>query len=377
MKRILIIRPSALGDVCRTVPVLVSLRRAWPGATIDWVVRDSFAEAIAGHPALDNVIEFPRRHFSQWWRNFAVAEDLLEWIARLREQRYDLVVDCQGLGRSGLIALLSGARLRVGPADAREFAWLGYNTRVSLPQQCHTVDAMLGLLQPLGVPAVPDMRLYPPPEAQHRWENRLSTLAGSSETTEAPHPYAVLAPTSRWMSKRWPLEQWTELIKPLLDRGFHRIVLIGAPYERAQLDGLFAAIEQLPWKDRVIDMVGNTTIGETMAIIEGAALLVANDSAPLHIAVGVNTPLVGLFGPTDPKLVGPYGCDDAVVRSPQASTSDVHYRDRRISNGLMRLITVEQVLERVDEVCAARQERAGRIGPSIASSRAVSGSAAG
>src|SRR6266550_79225 len=95
-ERILIVRPSALGDVCRTVPVLASLKQGFPNAAIDWLVQDSFADAVRAHPDLNAVIEFPRTRFAAWWRP-SVAADVARWLHGLGRAKYDLVLDCQGL----------------------------------------------------------------------------------------------------------------------------------------------------------------------------------------------------------------------------------------------------------------------------------------
>jgi ADP-heptose:LPS heptosyltransferase len=323
-QRILIVRPSALGDVCRTVPVLAGLRRAYPDAIIDWVVRDAFADAIAAHPALDH----------------AAARSAWRWFGDLRRRGYDLVLDCQGLGRSGLITWATRARARVGFRAAREFAWLGYNVRVAA-NGVHTVDAMLGLLQQLRVDVEPDMRLYTSPECRTWWTQR-RTDAGF-----AGRPYAVLAPTARWLSKRWPIDRWRALIGPLRERGYERVVVIGAPGEEHQVAGVDAAADA----PAVLNLVGATSVGQTMAAIEQASIVIANDSAPLHMAIGFDRPCVALFGPTDPALVGPYRRPEAIVRRfDPAPYGRVNYRAQRLGDALMREIRVEDVIERVDAV---------------------------
>jgi lipopolysaccharide heptosyltransferase I len=333
---ILIIRPSALGDVCRTVPVLVSLRRAFPEARIDWVVQDSFADAIRAHPDLNGVIPFPRGRFARWWRPRVWAE-LAGWLRRLRRRRYDLVIDCQGLSRSGLMTLVTGARRRVGLRGAREFGWLGYNLARRTEPGLHTVDEMLSLVELLAVPAVRCLRLYVPEADRHWWQE--ARPAGR---------YAVLAPTSRWVSKRWPAARWRDLIDPLLERGFDSVVLIGAPGEVEQVMEVCPAVE---CDERRVNLAGRTTVGQTMAIVERADLVIANDSAPLHMAVGLASPCVGLFGPTDPARVGPYGRPESVIRAPlEPRDQVVGFKDRQLGDRLMRRITMDDVLERVDRV---------------------------
>ncbi len=356
-QRILIVRPSALGDVCRTVPVLATLRRAWPGADIDWVVQSEFAPAIAAHPALRAPVLFPRHEFGRWWHSPAAARSLARWFSDLRRCRYDLVVDCQGLGRSGLITWMTRAPRRVGLRSARELAWLGYNVRHRPPPSIHAVDRMMSILVAEGLEPVYDMRLHAPAGDASWWAERRASLIGSAAT------YAVLAPTSRWASKRWPVPSWSALAAALRRRGFERLVLIGAPGERDQVATIAAG-------EGTADLVGRITLGQTMAVIAGAGLVVANDSAPLHMAVGFARPCVGLFGPTDPARVGPYGRPEAVVCAAKPpgprSAGRVHFKDRRLGDALMRLIEPAAVLERIDSITAALQ----RPAPQLVSRRA-------
>lgn len=344
--RILIVRPSALGDVCRTVPVLASLREAFPEARIDWVVRDGYAAAIAAHPDLDEAIPFPRARFARWWRSPRVAAEVRGWLRDIGRRRYDLVLDCQGLGRSGLITRATRAPRRLGPSNAREFAWVGYTERVDVAHRCHTVDRMLALVEAAGAPARPDLSLHVPGTDRDWWSDR------RARETDHGSAYAVLAPTARWASKRWPIERWIELLPVLRERGHERAVVIGAPGEEDQ-------VRPLANQTGVIDLVGQTTVGQTMAVVASAGVVVANDSAPLHMAVGFDRPLVALFGPTDPAAVGPYGCDDWVVRAPPPAGSSVNYRAASTGDELMRAITVGAVTERLAAALAVpRREEA-------------------
>ncbi len=342
-QRILMIRPSALGDVCRTVPVLVSLRKAWPDATIDWVVQDAFVEAVAAHPDLDGAIPFPRGNLAKWWRNPRVAGRAVRWFDGLRRGSYDLVIDCQGLGRSGLMTFATRARHRVGHQMAREFAWLAYNHRIGSRRpkhQQHTVDAMLELVDAVGVEVNREMSLYVPADSAAWWGTQATGLGLRGR-------FAVLAPSSRWLSKRWPVDRWTDLLGPLTARGFDRAVLLAAPGEESQLGPLLELADR---DERLVSLVGQTTIGQTMAVIDAAGLLVANDSAPLHMAVGLSTPSVGLFGPTDPAVVGPCEQPMHIVQADEArrQLGAVHFKDARIGDALMRLISVDDVLAAID-----------------------------
>jgi heptosyltransferase-1 len=346
--RILIIRPSALGDVSRTVPVLASLRGAFPRAAIDWVVQDGFEDAVRAHPMLDGLVCFPRKEFAGWWHKPSVARAVLRWARGLAVARYDMVFDCQGLGRSGVMAWATRAPKRVGLRSAREGAWLFYNRRHPPSPSPHTVDEMLWLLECEGIEPVRDLRLYVHGGDEAWWNDRRHALS-------LDQPYAVMAPTSRWISKRWPIEWWSELLAPLRDHGIERAVVIGAPGEREQVTALIES-------SRVIDLVGASTVGQTMAVVRDAALVIANDSAPLHMAIGFDTPAIGLYGPTDPDRVGPYtkgnvGRSCAVLRAHMPKTGErINFRSDSLGDSLMRKITPAMVIGQIDGVLAASEQ---------------------
>jgi heptosyltransferase I len=337
---ILIIRPSALGDVCRSVPLAVSLRASFPSAHIAWVVQDSFVEAVVAHPAVDEVIAFPRNRWKRWWRPACLGE-IRTWVAGLRG-RFALVIDAQGLGRSGLIARATGAPRRVGFADAREGGWLGINERHRV-SAVHTVDRMLGLLEAAGIPPVHDLRLHLRAEDRVWWD-------AERVARGIPARYAVFAPTSRWTTKDWPAERWRGLVAPMLERGVDAVLFLGT---RGESDRVQASMPTEPsLASRVVNLAGATGVGQSMAVIAGAELVVANDSAPLHIAVGFDRRLIALFGPTDPALVGPYRREQSVLRAPAAASFRGSYRDRSLGDALMRLITVDDVIRAIEAGCA-------------------------
>jgi lipopolysaccharide heptosyltransferase I len=335
-ERILIIRPSALGDVCRSVPVLVSLRRALPEARIDWLVQSEFIDAIRAHPDLSNAVPFARRDLSLGRLHTGQARrKLRELIRSLREPGYDLVLDCQGLARSGLLARLTGARTRVGHADARELAWLLYNTRVRPSGATHTVDRMLDLVRAIDVPVVDDMRLYAPPDRHDEIPDNLRDAAP-----------LVIAPTSRWPGKRWPIERFAEVTRWVLDRTAHTIAIVGASSERDQCAPL---TDEFAGHARVTDLIGTTSIGGLMHLISASSAVLANDSAALHMAVGYNKPVVALFGPTDTRKVGPYQRDDSVVQH-VSDLRGISHKHQDAGLELMRRITVDEVVERLQPV---------------------------
>jgi len=351
--RILLIRPSALGDVCRTVPVLASLRARWPEARIDWLVNDAFAPVIESHPALTTAVHFPRKRFGKW-HSPAAMRGLNRWMRGLRATEYDLVLDCQGLFRSGWISFRTGAATRVGYANAAEFGWLGYNTKLNVDRSMHTVDRMLALLEPIGVPVIDDMRLYSS-EADRATIDGILGAPGDR--------LAVLAPTSRWDAKRWPADRFAQLANSILEHDqADRIAIVGAPGEEPQCAPVTALAQT---DDRVIDLVGRCAVGELLAVIERSSLVVANDSAALHIAVGFDRPIVALFGPTHVSLVGPYQREDCVVQKIEPGDT-LDHKNEALGSTIMARITLDDATAAVERALASNQpakEHAGEPAP--------------
>ena len=337
--RVLIVRPSALGDVCRTVPAVASLRRALPDARIDWMVREAFADAVRHHTALDNVVIFPRARFGALWRSPTVLTEAVAWARRLARQRYDIVIDLQGLFRSGLFTRLTRSPQRIGFSNAREVAWLGYNRRYWIDPNVHTVDRMLGLLEAHGYPIEHDTRLYVGEEDQQWLDDR---LGGGGEPAV---PYTCLAPMARWQCKCWPLQRYIEIGRRLLADGIggERLIVIAAPDERQYIEPLLDAFRD---DDRVT--CPTTTVGQMMAVVANSRLLVSNDSAPLHMAVGFDRPIVAIFGPTDPALAGPYRRLECVVQPEGIQPRDMrNYRHLRSDQRLISKVPVDAVWDRI------------------------------
>ena len=236
-----------------------------------------------------------------------------------------------------MFARLTGAARRVGPADAREGGWIFYTERHGPGGASHSVDRMLEVLRGAGVPPIVDTRLYPGEAAR-------AALARDREL--AGRRYAILAPTSRWPGKRWPIERFASLAPQLLARGYERVVIVGSRTEREQCEPLLHLAASDP---RVVDRVGSTSIAELMAMIEHASLVVANDSAVLHMSVGLARPLIALYGPTDTATVGPYGRRDDVLQHVQPGERFDH-KDRAHGESLMRRIEVDEVVSRVDRL---------------------------
>jgi lipopolysaccharide heptosyltransferase I len=306
VERILIIKPSSLGDIVHALPVLAGLRERYPQAHISWLVAGGFAGLLRDHPMLDDVIPFDRRRFGRMWWNPRAHLDFWRFVRELRRRRFDLVVDLQGLFRSGFLARATGAAQRIGLADARETAWIFYSRRARCPADArHAVERNCAVADLLG------LRVRPP---RFPLEASPAAIAGVREllreTTgdEVPHFIAVL-PGARWPSKLWPPQRFAELIDRLHAEGRPRGVLLGAAEDRAVAGAIVESAKCPP-----INLVGRTTLPQLVAALALADLVVAHDSGPMHVAAALGRPIVAIFGPTDPGRTGPYAADVRIMQ---------------------------------------------------------------
>ncbi len=297
-RRILIIKPSSLGDIVHALPTLSALRARFPKASISWLVKREWADLLHRVERLDRV--------------WPVRPGLYGWLAEvraLRAARFDLVVDLQGLFRSGIMAWLAGSPVRVGLANAREGSpWL-YTHRVGMPDaDMHAIDRYLLVARALGatVPAKPVYALRSS-IADHDRVARLRQTKGLS----GDRPWIAMAVSARWPTKRWPAASFAETADRVQQERLGRVALIGGPDDRAVADEVMRAM-----KTDAADLVGACGGGLLPALLQTAALLVSNDSGPMHVAAAVGTPVVALFGPTSPLRTGPYGQRHLVLRNP-------------------------------------------------------------
>jgi lipopolysaccharide heptosyltransferase I len=294
-ERILIVKPSAIGDIVHALPVLNLIRRRWPAAHISWLVTPACAALVEGHPQIDQVLCFDRKGMSRAWRSPIAALKLLGLHDDMRSQNVDLVVDLQGLFRSGWFAGQTRSPLRVGFANAREFGWLFYTHRVESSWEDHAVDRYLCIAEALGLD-ISRVEFHFAVNDRDRAEIRL--LLSDSE------PYAVLLPGANWDTKRWPPERFAALVEPIRERFGLRCVVAGGP-------GDCELAAKIPGAQ---DLTGKTNLRQLIALLEGAKLVIAGDTGPMHIAAALGKPLVTMYGPTDPILTGPFGRLDTVIR---------------------------------------------------------------
>jgi lipopolysaccharide heptosyltransferase I len=334
VSRILIVRLSALGDIVHALPVLFAIKRWRPSVSVDWLVEENYAPVLALVPELDRriIVRAKLGGVSQAAITFSRGLGYLRAVSFLRAQRYDVALDLQGLIKSAVWARASGATRVIGFArdHLRESqAAVFYSEAVSPPKAGHVIDKNLAVLDPLDVPAGP-MTL------------KLQATA-SSEVTAAigaaggRRRFIVLNPGAAWPNKRWPADRFGAVAAALYQRTRFRSVITWGPPERALAESVVAA------SGGTAVLAPATSVADLAVLLRDAALAVAGDTGPLHIAAAMGTPLVGLYGPTWPERNGPWDPRDRVIS--RADTCVCHHKRQCVRGApCINEITVEEVV---------------------------------
>ncbi len=275
-RRILVIQTAFLGDLLLTTPLFRALRDKFPEAYIAALAIPTTAAILENLPELDRVLVHDKKSGG--------VKELIRILKAVRREKFDTVISPHRSTRSTLIALYSGARIRVGYKE-NELSFF-YNRRIVRPMQLHEAERILALLQPLGGSEEnprPHLAVSPDEQAYVR------ELMGEA-------PYALVSPGSAWVTKRWPSEHFGEVVSRLEERGY-RVAIIGGPGDREAAEETAEKVSAA-----VPNLAGKTTLRQMAALIAEAGLLVCNDSAPVHVASAFDTPTIAIFGPTTPEM---------------------------------------------------------------------------
>ena len=326
--RVLVVQSGFLGDVVLTTPLVTALRRRFPEAELAMLVTPAAAPLLAGRTALDRV-EVDDKHGAE--RGLA---GLAALARRLAARRYTLAIAAHKSWRTGLALRAAGIPRRIGFAEAPAAAL--YTDRVPRPLGLHDRDRMLALLDPLGG-AAGDRRPWVAPSAAA--EAQAAALLGP--LAAAGRPLAGICPGSMWRTKRWPAHAYGALVRRLEEAGW-RCVLLGAPGERALTAAVRAAAG-----GQGLDLAGATDVGVLAALLARMAVVVTNDSAPMHVATAVGVPQVAVFCATVPAQgYGPLGERALVVEKDLACRPCGRHGGTRCPRGTddcMELVEVAEV----------------------------------
>lgn len=278
-----IVKPSSLGDIVHTLPAVAALRKTLPQARLRWLINTEWMPLLEGSPLVDEVVAFPRKTFRGVGGILRAGRWLKDW-RNLARERPELVVDFQGLLRSGISSWRRGGDWVVGLSDAREGAGWFHQEVVEVDAEAHAVDRYLAVPRALGA-AVPSVEEVNFPLAAGRqpagWHD-------GAEEAVVMHPY------SRGEGKSLGQEALNALLEGLAPL---RVILVGVA------DG---AAARLSWPGHVTNWINQTSLAELLWCLRAARWVVSVDSGPMHMAAAVNANTLGLHTWTDPRKVGPY-----------------------------------------------------------------------
>jgi lipopolysaccharide heptosyltransferase I len=339
--RILIVKLGSIGDIVHTLPALDAIRKALPHSEISWVVEQSTSEILRDNPLIDRLIEVDTKALRRGLMSGETLRAPRQQLRRLRASAFDVAIDFQGLLKSASIARLSGARRVFGytreglrePASA-----LFLSKRVHVPKKTHVIFKALQLVQGalgIAVPSDPAELNFPIgiPDRDH--------LAASTEIERIKSPYAILNPGGGWPTKLWSPQRFGQLADALWSNfGLESLITYGPGEEQlaqSVIEGSRAG------KARTV----NLSLKGFFALAQHAKIYVGGDTGPTHLAVAANTPIVGLFGPTEWWRNGsPRPADICVERTDIDCRVDCHRRS--CSKWICMDIEVERLLKAVD-----------------------------
>jgi heptosyltransferase-1 len=361
--RLLVVRLGAMGDILHALPAVTALRRAHPSWRIDWALEprwwpllsaepedaDPGAGRSAARPVVDRMFRVPTKAWGKRPLRRRTWHEIGALIGALRAVRYDAVLDLQGAIRSGAVARLSGCGRIVGAAEPWEgpAKWL-YSERVRTAGQ-HVIEQNVELAASVaGDLLAPSLPVLPVDFAAEDWCDALPEL---KEAQWRGRPVLLIHPGAGWGAKRWPADRYGAVAAAFAGRG--GVVLVNAaPGE----EGLAEAVVTAAGGDGRVSAV-SCSLPELMALTRRVSVVIGGDTGPLHLACALSKPVVGIYGPTDPRRNGPYGTRFRVLRNPESRTD--HARAQEPEVGLLTILPDTVLAAMIELLLEDRQARRG------------------
>ena len=341
--KILIVKLSAIGDVIHTLPALNAIRKKYPDARITWLVEEAAADLVVGHRALDRVIVSKRK---RWLKNPHRAEtlpDICKFLRELRDTRYDLILDFQGLLKSGiLIALAKGGR-KIGfdkGMEHHEHSYIFLNERVPpVDMEVHALTRGMMLLESIGIQSREVVFNLPVSDQDRNIANDLLMQHGI-KTLEL---LVAINPMAKWETKLWDNLKFSNLADRLIEQANADVIFTGSQEDSEAIEDIISKM-----KSEAANLSGKTDLKTLAVLYEKASIVVSTDTGPMHLAAAIGTPVVALFGPTAPWRTGPFGASHKITRANLECSPCFKRQCNTID--CMKQISVEQVMDAVNSI---------------------------
>ena len=291
-RKILIIKPSALGDIVHTLPFLAAVHNRFPEAEIHWVVARGLHRFLEGHPMITKLWIMDKDIWKKISRLHKSVPEIIHFGRALAAERFDISIDLSGLLRSGLITWAAGANERLGFSDSDEGSPLFYTHKIRGGTNIHAIDRYLKLARLMGCDV-------------SKVEHPMPPIVGKiSENSFLSEQFCIIAPSAGKEANKWPAERFGQLAAGLPIRS----VVISNRADAPVVDEVVAASG-----GKAISMAGKTGLKELAALISRAEFFISNDTGPMHIAAALGIPVFAIFGPANPVRTGPYGCNHTII----------------------------------------------------------------
>jgi len=346
---ILIIKLSAIGDVVHSLPFLEVLKDRFPSSRIDWVVEEDAAGIVEGHSGVDQLIVFPRK---SWIKKFIrngeysnVGKEVANFLKELKKEKYDIVVDLQGLFKSGILTFIARGKRKIALNGGREASFIFINERVAIPDpDIHALERYLCVARYLGATDLDWNGQIPINNTDKRYVNYLLKKIGSNKTLVAVNPMA------KWETKLWGLDRFACLADRIKEKLEAEVIFTGSESDKKAIETILSGMNT-----EALNLAGKSTLKELAYLYQKCAIVISTDTGPMHVAAAMTSPVViALFGPTSPFKTGPYGAKHRVIRA--GLECSPCFKKKCDDMSCMNKITVDMVFKAVKEVLTSTQQ---------------------
>ncbi|MBI1820806.1 MAG: lipopolysaccharide heptosyltransferase II [Nitrospirae bacterium] len=295
VQNILIIKLSSMGDIIHSLPVSQALKALYPDARISFLVNRQYQDILAGNPFIDEIFLFDRNIWNQFPKSIF---SIVKLVNEIRKKSFDLVIDLQGLLRSGLLAWAASGKKVIGFNNSREGSRFFYDQRISVPNEnIHAVDRYLLIPKTMGWKEKPQFNIEICEKDKVFIEDFIK-----AEKVKSYLKLIGIQPVARWKTKEWSGANFAKLADLIQQNQECQVVFFGSREELLQVQKIVRQMTSLP-----IIATGKLTLKQLAALLKRCEMLITNDSGPMHLAAALNIPVIALFGATDFRMTGPYG----------------------------------------------------------------------
>jgi len=334
-RNLCILRLSAIGDICHLLPVIRSLQYYWPETQLSWVIGKQEHSLVGDIPGIEFIIFDKAKGFSAYYQLYQ----------QLRGRHFDILLHMQMSLRASIASRMISANVRLGfdRKRASDLQWLFTNKQIPHIDKQHVVDSFFGFIETLGIH-----------ERILKWDIPISESTQNQVKKYLPEtPYVVISPCSSMAYRNWTIEGYAAVADYIVEKYAKTVVLTGGPSKIEKEYGKkISALCQYP----PVNLIGETSLKELLAVIDNSKLIVAPDSGPAHMATAVNTPVIGLYACTNPDRARPYLSKEYVINQyPEAvldkfskSVDEVPWGTRVRDPGTMERISINNVTSMLD-----------------------------